>query len=203
MKRLDEKRYEQHVMAAMLAYMAVLLVAFSLVRTATNVPLKAALALAPVLPVLWLIAVIWRRIRDSDELEQRVHLVALGVATAVTGAATLVGGFLAAGGVIRLDGDVLIWVFPLLIASYGAARSVVARRYGSGGACDEGSALLPWYFAILAVAMAGAAAWAAWRHAGDGAVTAFIVAAVVFLAGALRAWRRRAQAGRLADRGDA
>lgn len=202
MSRLDEKHYQYHVMAAMLVYMVVLLAAFSLVRTVTGLPLKTALALAPVVPILWLIAVMWRRIRDSDELEQRVHLLALGIATAVTGAVTLVGGFLAAGGVVALDGSVLIWVFPLLIASYGVARAVVASRYGAGGACDGGSRLMAWYLAVLAVLMAGGAAWSSARH-DDGATTAFVVATVVFVLGAVRAWRRRAGAKCAGGRDDA
>lgn len=202
MSRLDEKRYQYHVMAAMLVYMVVLLAAFSLVRMVSGLPVKAALALAPVVPILWLIAVMWRRIHDSDELAQRVHLIALGVATAVTGAVTLVVGFLAAGDVIRLDGSVLIWVFPLLIATYGAARSVVAGRYGMDGACSEGSRLMPWYFVFFAALMVGGAAWAAWRH-DEGGAAAFVVAAVVFAGAALRAWRRRACVQHRAGRDDA
>lgn len=45
----------------------------------------------------------------------------------------LVGGFLCSAGGLRLDGDILIWVFPALCLIYGAARAGLGRRHGGTG----------------------------------------------------------------------
>lgn len=195
MARLTQKHYEQRLMLAMLVYMAVLFADGPLLRAATSLPLKALLAVAPVLPMLYVIALMWRRVRDSDELEQRTHLVALGAATALLSALSMVGGFLVAGGVLHLGGDVLIWVFPVLMAGYGLAYKQVARRYGMGSLCTgEGSPWLPWYFVVLAVVMAGFGL-NAWRHHLRGDALVFVATAVFFVVVAVRARVRQVRAG--------
>jgi hypothetical protein len=95
--------------------------------------LKALFTLLPALPMiaaLWLIA---RRVMDSDELQQRVDLIAMSTATGVISAVSLAAGFLCATGVIVLDGDVLIWIMPALALVYSATRWIVGRRYGGMG----------------------------------------------------------------------
>lgn len=200
MARLDAKRYERQLMLAMALYMAVMLGVDPLRHAAVGLPLKVALALLPVLPMFWVIALMWRRIRDSDELEQRMHLVALGVATALVCAMSLVGGFLAAAGVLRLDGAVLIWVFPVLLLGYGLVRRWLARGYGVTAVCDaEGSAWLPWYFAALAALLLALAAWQWWRQAPDDAL-AFLLGAACFAAtGGWAGWQRARALRRLAQ----
>lgn len=201
MARLNQKRYEQRVMLAMLVYVVVLLADAPLLRATASLPLKALLAVAPVLPMLYVIALMWWRIRDSDELEQRAHLLALGVATALVSALSMVGGFLVAGGVLHLSGAVLIWVFPVMMAGYGVAYRQVARRYGMGGLCtDEGSRWLPWYFALTGVLMAGYGLHAWWHHNIWNALTFGATAA--FFAG-LAVWARlRMTRARRMDRED-
>jgi hypothetical protein len=196
MARMTQKRYEQRLMLAMLVYMAVLIADGPLLRATASLPLKALLAVAPVLPMLYVIALMWWRIRDSDELEQRTHLVALGAATALLSALSMVGGFLAAGGVLHLSGDVLIWVFPVLMAGYGVAYKQVASRYGMGALCTgEGSPWLPWYFVILAVVMA-ALGLNAWLHRISLDALAFAATAVFFVAMAVRIRVRQSRARR-------
>lgn len=196
MPRMNNKRYEQRVMLAMAAYMGVLFGANALLRTTVSLPLKVLLALLPALPVLYVITLMWRRIRGSDELEQRTHLVALGAAAALLSAASLIGGFLAGGGVLHLGGDVLIWVFPVLMASYGVAYQRVARHYGIECACaEERSAWLPWYFAGTGVAMA-ALAFYLWIQYAAAATPVLLATAGFFFMLAVRAGRQRARAAR-------
>jgi hypothetical protein len=195
MSRLTQKRYEQRVMLAMLVYMAVLIGEAPLLRMVASLPLKALLAVAPVAPMLYVIALMWWRIRDSDELEQRAHLVALGMATALLSALSMVGGFLAAGGVLHLNGSVLIWVFPVLMAGYGLAYKRVARHYGMGELCtDAGSPWLPWYFGFTGVLMAvlGVYAWRWLQRPWDALVLG--AGAALFAVLAVRLQRRRARA---------
>lgn len=188
MSRLTNKRYQQQLMLTMAVYVVVLLGAGSLVHVVASLPLKAMLAVAPVLPMLYVIALIWRRIRDSDELEQRMHLVSLGAATALVSALSMVVGFLAADGVLELDGSVLIWVFPVLIFGYGMASRRVGRRYGMEGMCDgEGTEWLPWYFAGIGALMGLLALYVWWRHLPREAAW---FAATAGLFAVLAAWAR-------------
>jgi hypothetical protein len=203
MPRLKQKRYQQHLMAAMTIYVAVMLLVWPLVRTATSVPLKWLAALAPLLPMLYVMALMARRIRDSDELEQRTHLIGLGVATGIVGALSLVGGFLASAQVLTLDGSVLIWVFPLMLASYGITRSIVARRYGGDGGCDPNDSMaLHWRLAIGAMLFAFVALFALLkRDAMDAGMLAgmAIGIALAALAKGIIHWRKR-QAARQESR---
>jgi len=132
MARLNSA-YQRNVMLAMAVYVAVVFFVWPQARAATALPLKALLALAPVVPMsvaLWLIA---RHIMRSDELQQRVHLIAMSVACGVVSAVSLAGGFLSASGVVALDGDVLIWVMPALAFVYGITHLLIGRRYGGLG----------------------------------------------------------------------
>lgn len=131
MPRFTKKQYRLQVWALMSIYIAIMLLVWPHARSAASLPWKIMFALAPVLPV---IAVIWlmaKRVLHSDELEQRVHMAALSMATGIVAALSLVGGFLSAAGVVVFDGDILIWVFPALCLSYAAARALFSRRYGS------------------------------------------------------------------------
>jgi hypothetical protein len=148
MSRFTKKQYQWRVLVAMAIYTGFMLIAWPLVRTTTSFSLKVLLALAPVVPVVYVIAQLVRRIRASDELEQRTHLIALSVATGVVSALSLAGGFLSTAGVLTLDGSILIWVFPVMAICYGLAHWWVLRGYGGDMTCDE-EATVPLYVRFL------------------------------------------------------
>ena len=195
MPRLKEKSYQQRVLLAMRVDIVLRVVVWPLVRTASSVPLRWVLALAPLPPMLYVIALMARRIRDSDELEQRTHLIGLGVATGVVATLSLIGGFLASARVLALDGSILIWVFPVMMACYGITRGWVAQQYGHDLGCDPGGAMaLHWRLSIGA-AMVGFVALFAYLkqdafHAGMLAGTAGGIA-LAALAKAIILWRKR------------
>jgi len=159
MPRLTQRQYQRRTMLSMAVYVGFMLLAWPAVRTADNMALKVLLALAPVVPMLYVIGLMARRILDSDELEQRTHLIALGAATVVVGALSLVGGFLAAAQVWKTDGAVLIWVFPLMMLSYGVTRWWVGRSYGMSLACDDGNGVPMGLRFLLASVATAALAW--------------------------------------------
>lgn len=197
MPRFDDTRYRRQLSVAMVVYMAAMLLVWPLSRTAASVPLKVLLAVVPVLPMLFVIGLLARRIGTSDEFEQRVHLVALGAATALLGALSLVGGFLAAAGVLALDGSILIWVFPVTMLAYSIARWwLLVRHYGGSAGCGGpalGRQLL--LLAVLAL-MVLAVAW--WRGRLDafqaGLLSGLLPGALVLLAALM--WRRLRRAAR-------
>lgn len=191
MPRFNESQYRRQLSVAMVAYMAAMLLVWPLSRTAASVPLKVLLAVVPVLPMLFVIGLLARRIGASDEFEQRVHLVALGASTALLGALSLIGGFLAAAGVLTLDGSILIWVFPVTMLGYGAARWwLLVRHYGGSASC-EGSPL-GWRLLLLGVLvlMVLGAAW--WRGKLDDFEAGLLVglAPGVLVLLAVLLWRR-------------
>lgn len=195
MNRLSQKQYQWQTMLTMTVYVVVLLLVWPLARSVDSLTLKLLFALTPTVPMFYMFVLMARRIRDSDELEQRMHLIALGVASVVVGALSLIGGFLAAAHVLQLDGSVLIWVFPVMLFSYGFAHVIVVRRYGGDMfACAESG--LPLHIRAFAVGlmMAGIALFAYIKHdyLGWGIFVGMALAFV--LVGAVRLvirWRKR------------
>jgi hypothetical protein len=191
MARFSETQYRRQLSLAMVAYMAAMLLVWPLSRTAASVPLKVLLAVVPVLPMLFVIGLMARRIGASDEFEQRVHLLALGAATALLGALSLVGGFLDAAGVLALRGSVLIWVFPVTMLGYGAARWwLLVRHYGGSAGCEGGSPA--WQLGLLAVLVLMVLGVAWWRGRLDAFETGLLfgLAPGVVIVLAVFLWRR-------------
>ena len=133
MSRYTEKQYRRHMFLIMAIYVALMLLEWPQVRSVSSLPWKIALALAPPIPIIIVIWLMARRVMHSDELEQRLHLTALSVATGMICSLSLVGGFLCAAGVLALDGDILIWVAPVLSIIYGVTHLWLGRRYGNTG----------------------------------------------------------------------
>jgi hypothetical protein len=196
-KRLTERHYQRHVSVTMLAYVGAMVLVWPLARTTPELWLKLLLAAAPALPMLYVIALMARKVAQSDEFEQRVHLVALGVASAVLAALSLLGGLLAAAGAVPLDGSILIWVFPLMMVTYSLTRWwVITRRYGGSTECEQASAWsLPMRLMLMAAPMGVVLLVAWWRgrldDAGAGMLVGIGGSCIVFAAiAAVRRWRR-------------
>lgn len=199
MPRSTEKQYRQRLMLAMTVYVGVMLLAWPLTRTMNSLPLKVALALLPVLPMLYVVWLMVRRVWHSDELEQRTHLIALGASTVAVGVLSLVGGFLAAAQVVALQGSILIWVFPVLLIFYDGTRWWVARRYGASPFCEDDGGMPMYLRCLLMAAALGLIALVMLlrdRASGAGALAvlalAFVLAAAVM---GMSRWRRRSTPG--------
>ena len=92
--------------------------------------LRAAIALAPVLPIGFAVRAMVRYMRGLDEMQQRIELEAVGVATVLVSLLYMTGGLLQAAQLFHVPGEVaMIWVFPLISGVYGIARGLLARRY--------------------------------------------------------------------------
>jgi len=132
MASFTEQTYRRRMDKAVLVYVVCMSTPWLWLSTASGPVSKVLLALLPAAAAWYLIGLMMRRVRDSDELAQRVHLVAVGVATMVVSVLSLGAGFLAAAGMLAFDGSVLIWVFPVMAASYGVAHGWAGWRYGLG-----------------------------------------------------------------------
>jgi hypothetical protein len=170
MTHFSPKQYGRRTAAAMIVYVALMLIVWPQARTAADLPLKVLLALVPALPMLYVIWLMARRVLHGDELEQRTHLIGLGAATGVSAVFSLVCGFLAAARLFSLDAAamILFWVFPLQMLSYAAVRTWVARRYGSDADCSgEGAWTGPARVAGAGVLLGVVALWGWWRGLDD------------------------------------
>lgn len=128
MARFSTKRYNTYVLLLMAGYIALLWFLWPHLRDAHSVWWKVAIAVSPTVPVSWVVVLMARRVMLADELEQRLHLIALGVATAVVGTASLIAAFLAMGKVWHGDGSELFWVFPALCLLYALIRLGLKRH---------------------------------------------------------------------------
>jgi hypothetical protein len=126
------RRYLREFIPAMLGYIAMLVLSLHWLRhiDAGEAALRAVVALLPIPPIALALRAIVRRIRDSDELQRRIELESISIATATISLLYMAGAFLQLAQVIDLAaGDAMLWVFPLVCLVYGLVKSVVARRF--------------------------------------------------------------------------
>ena len=124
------RRYLREFLPAMALYVVALLLSVWLLKRIDHVALRALVALLPVPPVAFAVRAMMRYIRDADELQRRIEVEALAIATACVSLGYLAAGFLQTAKVIDVpSGAAMIWVFPLVCLAYGLAKAAVSRRY--------------------------------------------------------------------------
>lgn len=125
------RRYARELSLGMGGYVLALLASLLLLRQVDQPLLRALLALLPVLPIVLVLRAMIRYVRDSDELQRRIELEAISFASASVSLLYMTGGFLQPARVIDVPAAAaMLWVFPLTCLVYGAAKALVARRYG-------------------------------------------------------------------------
>ena len=125
------RRYLREFMPAMAAYVVTLFASVWLLKHVDAPGLRALVALLPVPAIAMAMRAIVRAIRDADELQRRIELEAVSIATAFVSLGYLAAGFLQAAKVVDIPASAaMIWVFPLVCLTYGIAKAAVSRRYG-------------------------------------------------------------------------
>lgn len=127
----QRRRYLREFLPPMLAYVLVVLGSVWLLKRIDGPDwLRALVALAPVLPIGLALRAVARYVRAVDELQQRIELETISIATALVSLGYLAGGFLQLAEVIDIEAAAaMIWVFPLVCLTYGIVKIVVSRRY--------------------------------------------------------------------------
>lgn len=125
------RRYLRALWPIMVGYSLTLFLSIWLVkRGIESVPLRAVVAVLPVLPIALLMRAALRYLREIDELQRRIETEAIGIASLLVSLLFFAGGLLQKAKVVDIDAAMaMIWVFPLLCAIYGIAKMVLARRY--------------------------------------------------------------------------
>lgn len=128
-----ESRYTRRLMLTMTAYVAVLFASILLLKgpaAGWPLPLKALLAVLPVLPVAYVGKAFIAYLGECDEMIRRIELEAVGLSSLIVGLLFLAAGFLMQARVFTMGGGtVAIWVFPLLCGIYGLTKWLAIRRY--------------------------------------------------------------------------
>jgi len=121
------RRYAREFTISMAAYTLILVASiYALKNIEMSQPLKIIVALAPVVPVIFVLIAVMRSIRDSDELQQRVHVLATTFAAALTGLITFTYGFLENIGFPKFP---TLFILPLIIALWGVSFAWFSKRY--------------------------------------------------------------------------
>ena len=125
------RRYLRALWPIMVSYSLTLFLSIWLVkRGIESVPLRAVVAVLPVLPIALLMRAALRYLREIDELQRRIETEAIGIASLLVSLLYFAGGLLQKAKVIDIGAAAaMIWVFPLLCATYGIAKMVLTRRY--------------------------------------------------------------------------
>lgn len=124
------QRYLREFLPAMLGYVIVLPISIVLLlRAELPTAGKVAVALLPVLPMVFVVRAMLRHMLRQDELQQRIELQAVAITCAVIGMATFSLGFLQNVRLLPSPPWAMLWVLPLMIVVYGVVRFLLARRY--------------------------------------------------------------------------
>ena len=125
------RRYIRALWPALIGYSLALFLSLWLLRRGIDpLPLRALVAVLPVLPLALMMRAALRYLREIDELQRRIETEAIGIASLLVALLYFAGGLLQKAKVVDLDAAMaMIWVFPLLCAAYGIAKMVLARRY--------------------------------------------------------------------------
>ncbi len=123
------KRYLREFIYAMIAYIITLslsLIGLGFFADYALNPARIIVALAPVIPIIFMILSFLKYLNGIDELQQRIQLLAIGFAAGATSLLTFSYGFLENVGFPPIS---LLWVFPVMILLWGLGLAFIARRY--------------------------------------------------------------------------
>lgn len=123
--------YLRESVPAIVGYVIAVMVSIALLKELDATPLRAAVALLPIVPIAFMLRATARYIRGLDELQRRIELEAVALGSVAVALAYLTGGLLQGAKVIQVSGaTAMLWVLPALSLAYGMAKRVVARHYG-------------------------------------------------------------------------
>ncbi|HKI53357.1 MAG TPA: hypothetical protein VJ987_04475 [Anaerolineales bacterium] len=121
------RRYMKELFSAMIAYTAILIISLTVLKNYEFSKFwQIVISLSPAIPVAFVILAIMRLLIDSDELQQRVQLLATSFSAAVTGLVTFSYGFLENVGFPKFP---TFFIFPMLIAIWGISLGYFNRKY--------------------------------------------------------------------------
>ena len=121
------RRYLQEFFFAMFLYAVTLIASVTVLRNFEFARgWQIIISIIPALPVIFVIIALMRLLRDSDELQQRVNLLAVTFSAVLTGLISFSYGFLENIGFPKMP---TFAVLPMLFVFWGIGLGYFTRRY--------------------------------------------------------------------------
>ncbi|MCO5192256.1 MAG: hypothetical protein M9930_03015 [Anaerolineae bacterium] len=120
------RTYMRQMIVAMGFYVVLVIVSVWLIGRMEETIWRIPIALLPVIPAAFALRAFIRYLNSIDEFMQKMQLNAIAIAAGATGMITFAYGFLENAGLPRLSWT---FIFPLMIAIWGIALTVIERRY--------------------------------------------------------------------------
>lgn len=123
------KRYLREFIYSMIAYVFTLITSIIMLAFMADYPMNPAriiVALAPIMPVIFMIVAFLRYLNGIDELQQRIQLLAIGFAAGTTSMLAFSYGFLENVGFPPIS---LMWAFPVMVGLWGIGLFFISRKY--------------------------------------------------------------------------
>jgi len=121
------RRYNKELVGASIIYAIVLIVSITVLKQYELSKFwQIIISIAPSIPVAFVIIAMMRLLIYSDELQQRIQLLATALSAALTGFITFSYGFLENVGLPKFS---TFLVFPMLIAIWGISLSYFGKKY--------------------------------------------------------------------------
>lgn len=128
--RTHHRRYLRDFVLAMTAYVCVLITSIWTLRHVDSNALRAALALAPAVPVVAVARAILHFVHASDELDQKILLEAFSLAALALTLGSFSLGLLVTAQVVSIGaGTALLWILPTYCFLYGMFVALARWRY--------------------------------------------------------------------------
>jgi hypothetical protein len=121
------QRYLREFFFAMSMYVVVLIGSVTLLENYEFPKFwQIVISITPALPIVFVIIALMRLLRDSDELQQRLHLYATTFSAVLTGLLTFSYGLLENVGFPKMP---TFAVFPMLFVLWGIGLGYFTKRY--------------------------------------------------------------------------
>lgn len=119
--------YLRRFWIGMVLYAALLIVTVTWRARLGDGLLPALFVLLPMLPAVYAMVAVFQSVQQQDELIRRIHVESILITALATAAITFGWGLLEAAQLI--PPMPVIWIAPGMIAIWGIANALIARRY--------------------------------------------------------------------------
>ena len=122
-------RFFRQFVYSLAAFVLTFIISFIGIAFLSDYPLNTAriiVALAPLIPIGFMIFFFMKYLSNIDELQQRIQLLAIGFSAGTTAMLTFLYGFLE---VIGFPSMSLMIVFPIMVLLWGMGWIFISQRY--------------------------------------------------------------------------
>lgn len=121
-----DKEFSRDMFLGMIGYVVVLFASLAYIKGHMDLSARFLIAVLPVIPLVFVARASVRRLTRLDELQKQIQYTALAITVLATALITLTYGFLENVGLPHVN---VLWVWPLMGATWGISSCIAARYY--------------------------------------------------------------------------